>query len=379
MPDSALQISLIIGSHELTQSDLDHIGELSYEESLTEMAQLEFSLREAENLDLITMPLTIGEKVELKLGWAEGELVSMFEGNIQRLKPKFVSDDPAQVMITCHDRGYKLRRIPPPAIFTDVTHKGLVEEICRKHELTPKIEPVANLKNYTVEQVTQKEKTDFQVLATIAKDGNLNLLVHGDTVFLVDDAYMATPEFHDVLRPGSSTRKFRFVHNPTDEEKATPGTWPLLSFDPELGSEGQRTQVEVKVWDAISDEGRRYGKGKLQPSKTGVGYTEVVVSTETIETYRIMGKTAENEAEARYLAINEMDRRAKELVKGETVLAIGTPHLHIGMPVEIVTRGLEPFGTMFTGEYIIEAVRHEIDSDGAYSTAFDVRRDGVTQ
>ena len=379
MPDSALQVSLTIGSHELTQSELNNIGELSYEESLSEMAQLEFSLKESESLDLTQFSLAIGEKVELKLGWAEGELVSVFEGKIQKPAPSFISEDPGKVTITAYDLGYGLRRIPPPAIFTDVTHKGLVEEICRKHELTPKIEPVANLKNYKAEQVTQKDETDFQILATIAEDGNLNLLVHGNSLFMVDDDYMATPEFHDAVRPGSSARKFRFVHSPTDEDLAAPNTWPLQSFEPELGSEGQRTQVEVKIWDAISTEGRRFGKGKLQPSKTGAGYTEVIVKTETIETYRITGKVAKTEAEARYLAINEMDRRAKELVKGEVVLVTGTPHLHVGMPVNIVTRGLEPFGSMFTGEYIIEAVRHEIDSVGAYSTTFDVRRDGVTQ
>ena len=379
MPDSALQVSLTIGSYELTQSELNNIGELSYEESLTEMAQLEFSLKESETLDLTRFSLAIGEKVELKLGWAEGELVSLFEGKIQKPAPSFVSDDPGKLTITAYDLGYGLRRIPQPAIFTDVTHKALVEEICRKHGLIPKIEPAASLKNYKVEQVTQKEKTDFQILATIAKDGNLSLFVHGNTLFMVDDNYMATTEFHQAIRPGSTARKFRFVHSRTPEDLATPNTWPLQSFNPELGSEGQRTQVEVKVWSSISDNGQHFGKAKLQPSKTGVGYTAVIVKTETIETYRIIGKVAENEAEARYLAISEMERRAKELVKGEVVLVTGTPHLHVGMSVDIVTRGLEPFGTMFTGEYIITAVRHEVDSEGAYSTAFDVRRDGVTQ
>ena len=244
--------------------------------------------------------------------------------------------------------------------------------------MIPHIEPVENLKTYKVEQVTQIDKTDFEILATIAKDGNLNLLVHGNIVFLVDDKYMTTPEFHNAVRPGSTARKFRFVHNHTDEDLSAENTWPLVSFVPELGSGGQRTQVEVKVWDSISDEGVRFGKGKIQPSKTGVGYTEVVVKTETIETVRILGKTAENEAQARYLAINEMERLAKELVKAEAMPAIGTPHLRVGMPINIVTRGLQPFGAMFTGEYIITAVRHNIDSDGSYTTPFNVRRDGVT-
>ncbi len=378
MPDSALQVSLKIGDHILTTAELNNIGELSYEESLTEMAALEFSLMASESFDFTGLSLVVGEKMELKIGWTEGELVSVFEGNIQTLIPSFVSDDPGQVMVTSYDRGYGLRRIPEPKIFTEVTHKGLVDEICRTHELTPLINPVEKLKTYKVEQVTQQDETDFEILATVAKDGNLNLLVHGDTVFLVDDKYMATPEFHDAVRPGSTARKFRFVHQPTDEDLSADNTWPLILFEPELGSEGQRTQVEVKTWSSISDSGRHFGKGKIKPSQTGVGYTEVIVKTEVIETVRILGKTAENDAQARYLAINEMDRRAKELVKGEVVPAIGSPHLHLGMKVDIVTRGLQPFGTMFTGEYIIKAVRNEIDSDGSYTTLFDVRRDGVT-
>lgn len=383
MPDSAMEVSLCIGGHELTPAQLNYVGSISYEEALTEMGTLEFSLSSGENLDLSDFPWQLGTEVELQIGWAHGDLVSLFVGRIQTVTPSFSTDESAMLNVICYDRGYGLRRVPPPKVYKEITHKKLVEDICRRHGLKVIIDPVDKLSNYKLEgdqAVTQVDETDFQILDAIAKRGNFNLLVHDDSLYIVNDEYMATEAFHRAVRPGSSARKFRFVHRGTDADLEQPNTWPLVTFDPEMGSEGQRTQVEVKSWAAVGEDGTKYGKGKLEGTPTkGQKYTEIVVKTETIETYRITGEAARDAGQAKYIAINEMERRARRFVKGEVVPAIGTPHLHIGMTVDILIRDLEPFGTMFSGEYVIETCRHEIDSEGVYTTSFDVRRDGITE
>ena len=383
MPDSAMEVSLCIGGHELTPAQLKYVGGISYEEALTEMGTLEFSLYSGENLDLSDFPWQLGTDVELQIGWAHGDLVSLFVGRIQTVMPSFVTDEPAVLNVTCHDRGYGLRRVPPPKVYKEITHKKLVEDICQRHGLKVVIDPVDKLANYKLkgdQSVTQVDETDFQVLDAIAKRGNFNLLVHHDTLYMVNDDYMAEKAFHQAVRPGSSAGKFRFVHRGTDADREQANTWPLATFDPEMGSEGQRAQIEVKSWGAVGEDSTKYGKGKLEGTATkGQKYTEIVVKTETIETYRITGETARTAAQAKYIAINEMERRARRLVKGEVVPAIGTPHLHIGMTVDILVRDLEPFGAMFSGKYVIEACRHEIDSEGVYTTSFDVRRDGITE
>lgn len=383
MPDSALDIVLIIGGHTLTAKQLEYLGGISYEESLVEMAQLTFSLRSGENLSLADFPLQLNTEVELHVGWTSGDLVSLFVGDIQELTPEFSADETAVLNVICHDKGYALRRVPHPAVYKNLSHETLIKKIARRYEMDVVIDPIDKLANYKIKDdqaVTQIDETDFQILDAIATRANMNLIVHDNTIFVVDDDYVKGKEFHEAVRPGSSVRDFTFVYRPTPADLQRKNVWPIKSFSPELGANSQRIKVEVKSWAAVGADGARFGKGKLAGVTTeGQDYTEIVVKTERIETFRIIGEAARSDAQARYIAINEMERRARRLVEGELALAVGSPHLHAGMVVALELKDLEPFGTMFTGNYLLESCRQEIEADGKYSATFDVRRDGVTE
>lgn len=377
MPINASYLALRIGKMTLSDRQLQHLTDVSYEESLVDMAELTFALHASESAPLTDLDIKVGTEVELSLGWGS-ELQHVFVGDITKLTPEFSLDEPAKLNVVCHDRSYKLRRIPAPQVYKDASHKSIATQVVKRHKLTLAVHPPDKLTSFQLEDdqaVVQIDETDWQALAGIAKKGAYNLLVHGDTVLMVDDANLLTPKIHKYLRPGSEPLAHTFIYRPTQEDLEGPNAAPLRSFAPELGIDGQRSTVEVKSWVSAGAKGEIYGKGKLKniPTK-GTDYTEIVVITETIEVLRITGEAVRTTAQAKYLARSEMERRAARLVKGEVELAHGNANLRAGMKVRLVVRDLQPFGDIFTGDYIIEAVSHELDSDGTFLTAFDVRR-----
>jgi phage protein D len=368
---------LRIGEVTLSDRQLQHLTEVSYEESLVDMAELTFSLQASESAPLTELIIKVGTEVELSLGWGT-DLQHVFVGDVTKLSPEFSLDDPAQLNVVCHDRSYKLRRIPPPQVYKESNHKSIATQVVKRHKMTLAVHPPDKLAGFQLEDdqaVVQIDETDWQTLDGIAKMGAYNLLVHGDTVLMVDDVKLSSPQIHEYLRPGSEPLAYTFIYRPTPDDLTEPNTKALRSFTPELGVDGQRSTVEVKSWASAGAKGETYGKGKLKDIPTkGIAYTEIVVKTETVEVLRITGEAVRTTAQAKYLARSEMEKRAARLVKGEVELSIGNANLRVGMKVHLVVRDLEPFGSIFTGDYIIEAVSHELDSEGAFLTAFDVRR-----
>jgi hypothetical protein len=345
------------------------------------MGKLEFKITGTETMPIENIRFQVGQAVRCSMG-SFGDLVDLFDGDIVKLSPSFGVDKPSYLTVVCYDRGYKMRRDNAPAIFKEASHKGIATTITKQHGLGLLVNPPEKLASFKLEDdqaVVQTDETDWQVLAGMAKSGNYNLVVHGNTVYLVDDKYMAGTAFHEALRPGSKRHNFTFHYRPDPINIEDADSYPLVSFNPNVGTAGQRQQVEVKSWAAVGEAGERFGKGKLTQTPTrGTKYTEIVIATETIETLRITNKAARTAAQAKYLAKAEMARRAARLVEGEVVLGFGVAHLRMGLTVNLAVHDLQPFGAMFSGPYLIEAVRHEIDTDGNYTSAFDVRRDGVT-
>jgi len=171
----------------------------------------------------------------------------------------------------------------------------------------------------------------------------------------------------------------RLVYYPTTDDLGDENTAILQTFDPEVGSDDQRVSVEVVSWDSINKKGERFGKASLsQLDHKDEGYTEITVKSQAIETLSIRKAVSTKPAATRE-ARQELARRAARLVKGEGVLANGNPFIRMGQTHEIVLRDLGPIGKQFSGEYLITAVRHEIDEEGMCRTSFDVRRDGLTK
>ena len=381
MPNRACDFELTIDGQSLSGDAKRHLSGLTYEESLTETARLTFSIVPSELFGLSAMPIKLNSEVSLSLGLLF-DLVPVFTGNVVRIYPEFPEREPARLQVMCYDKSCGFKRVPPDRIWTDISAYGVIEKLATMHGLGAEVHPSAKLKEFVFSGercLNQVDETDWGLLDKAAKAGGYNLFVKHSTLFLVDDDYLAGVDFQKLMDPDRPLRQIRLVYRPDAEDLADPDVCILKSFQPEVGTRDQRTQVEFISWSSVTESGEKLGTGKLsqEPTKSQK-YTEIVVETETVETLRITGEAALTASQAKMMARAELHRRASRLVEGQGVLANGFPALRMGQRHLIEINAMPPWGQKFTGEYMITAVKHAIDRQGVFTTEFDIKRDGLT-
>jgi hypothetical protein len=440
VPNRAYDFDIKVAGEPLSETAKRHLSSLAYEENLERTAWLEFTVRASESYSVERFhqvessraswlwdkpskepegarTLKLGQPVEFRLGLLNA-LTLVFTGEIISIAPEFPHEDPSSLRITAYDKSYKLKRKPEPTMFSPEDHpnyESIVRHIINKHGLKlkagklerrvaaseEKAEPsMVEQIMETVEGVTEKaygavadllgfkltddqcivqiDKTDWEILSEIAKQVNFNLFVKYDYLFLIPDSQLNSEGFHGLMDPDRPFTKLNMIYRPIPAQLDVAGNVVLRDFQPEIGSEGQREQVEIISWDVFDKEGQKVATEKLpDATKKSQNYTVVTVKTHAIETLRIPG-TARNKGQAITLVRAELERRAARLVEGNGVLANGNPHIRMGQRHNVVLQDLQPFGKQFSGEYLISAVRHEIDSEGICRTSFDVRKDGLT-
>jgi len=253
--------------------------------------------------------------------------------------------------------------------------------VVAEHSLQSIMEPPASLSGHEQkddQSVVQKDETDWEVLEKLSRVGKYSLLVRHDYVVIADDNYLAGPEFHAKLDPNHPHKQLTLLYNAQREAMKAVNVRPLRKFAPGVGSERQRKKVDIIGWVNSGDDGEKSAKARLA-TKSGQIYTDIKIRSEAVETIRIQGETVHTQAQARALVDAEMERRARTLVRGDGALANGEPYLRAGQKHVIQLNDLKPFGKMFTGEYVIESVRHAINQDGVCETSFDVRRPEVSK
>ena len=418
MPDLAYDFDILIAGVRLENDLRDHVVGLSLEENLEQTSEFRFTFRPSDSRTLETITgrpyaevMKLGQPVELKLGYWR-DLISVFTGTIERIEPSFPESGECGVVVTAYDRSYKVKAGGSPSEYTGADHADLdklAKSIIKRHGLTPVIgkipaskasagqteekgwfqrvaedvmDWVSELLDFKLQDdqsITQDDETDWQILADIARRVNYNLFCKFDKVFMVPDDMLGTPEFNALTLPDITISPLTFVYRPQTEADYDVSRRLLSSFSPDVGSFGQRVQVEIISWDVIDVNGQKISKDRLKNLPTsGQNYTELTVESERVETLRLPGVVA-GKTEQRRLAKAALEARAARLVKGDVVLAGGEPTLGIGQRHQIMVNDMPPVGKQFTGEYLITAVRHEIDGSGRYTTSFDVRRDGLTE
>ena len=199
---------------------------------------------------------------------------------------------------------------------------------------------------------------------------------------MADDDYLAGAEYHAKMDKDHPHKQLTLIFNATRKDLDAIDTRPLATFRPQVGSAEQREKVEIIGWTPSGSSGETKARTALDGGKDQV-YTDIKVRTQTTETVRIHGvrlpSNVEAQWQARALVEAELDRRARNLVRGDAVLATGEPYLRVGQRHIVQVNDLRPFGAKFSGEYTITAVRHEIDEQGVCRTEFDVRRPEVTK
>lgn len=390
MPNKAYDWKMTIDGIGLCERAKLHVGSITYEESLTEAAELQFTISHSDSFRFDNSHISphkgykfadlgLGCKVQFWLGFVH-DLRLLFTGEVIEIRPEFTQDDASHLSIRCHDLSYRLKRVPHPRVFTNATRLSIVNEIAEYHGLTPVVEPSGPLSDFQLQDdqaVVQKDETDWQIIEEIAKSGNYNVFVKHEYLVVADDEYLAGSDWHSKVDKDHPHRNLTFIYNASRQDLEAEGTRPLVSFRPGIGSDHQRKKIDIIGWVNYGGEGEKTGKAQLPTGKDRV-YTDIKVRTEKVETLRILGETVHTQSQARALAQAEMERRARQLVRGDAVLANGEPGMRVGQKHSIQLNDMRPFGKMFSGGYVLEAVRHEIDREGACKTAFDIRRDGYT-
>ena len=418
MPDLAYDYDILIGGVRLESDLKDHVVGLSLEENLEQTSEFRFTFRPSDDRTLETITgrpyaevMKFGQPVELRLGYWQ-DMMTVFTGTIERIEPSFPESGECGVVITAYDRSYKVKAGGSPSEYTGAEHADLdklAKSIIEKYGLTPVIgkipvsktsagqteekgwfqQAAEDVMNWTSEllgfklgddrSISQDDETDWMILADIARRVNYNLFCKFDKVFMVPDEMFGTPEFYALTSPDITISPLTFVYRPRPEVDYGVSTREVSSFSPDVGSFGQRVQVEIISWDVVDANGQKISKDRLKNlPTTGQNYTELTVESERVETLRLPGIVA-GKTEQRRLAKAALEARAARLVKGDVVVAGGEPSLGIGQRHRIVVNDMPPVGKQFTGDYLITAVRHEIDGSGRYTTSFDVRRDGLTE
>ncbi len=396
MPNRAYDWKMTIDGAGLCDRAKLHVGSITYEESLTEAAELEFTISHSDsfrfdnthispNKGYKFADLGLGCKVQFWLGFVH-DLRLLFTGEVIEMKPEFTDgDDASHLSIRCHDLSYRLKR-ERIREYTNPSYLSIAREIAEDHGLTLIAKPEWPLADYKLkddQDVQQTDQTDWQVLQELAKAHAYSLLVRNEYLVMADDDYLAGTEWYSLLDKDHPLPDLTMTYNVDRPELEAPGARPLISFRPGIETAGQRKKVEVINWTGYGDIGETTGKAQLEEGRDEV-YTDIRVRTERIETIRIYGvklmaSDSSANAQARQMAQAEMERRARQLVRGEGVLGNGEPGMRAGQRHTIRVNDMRPFGAKYSGRYVIEAVRHELNSEGACATSFDVRRDGLTK
>jgi len=361
-----------------------HIGNMELQESLDETAKFEFSITESEVIQLDPSLYRLGTPVMLYLGYVD-DLSLVFHGEIAKVAPDYPQEASVpRLRITCHDLSYKLKRQPGAYIFKSPEYPNqyrIVTYLINKYGLDANINPDTPLKDFKQgddQSVNQEDETDWEMLDGIAKRLNYRLFVRETTVYMVSDNYLKSEQV---------AFKRKMIYRPTPEQlRQAQDNIVLLSFRPEVGSDGQRERVEVLSWHVKRAKPDKYSKAELSETTTEKGgdiYTEIKVRTEVVETLRMfgvaIGSGPENEGQARALAEAEIQRRADNLVRGYDAVILGNPLVRPGQEHWLQLNALGRFGQQYSGNYFLTSVRHELTTDEGYLTYFDCRRSGLTK
>src|SRR5262249_17343416 len=124
----------------------------------------------------------------------------------------------------------------------------------------------------------------------------------------------------------------------------------LIQFQPNLTTANQVGEVTVRGWDAVHKQKIEYTAKRSEIRTRGVGASGGQASIDRAFSQRqevVATKPIHSKQEARTLAIETLERIAKDMVKGSGS-TVGLPDLRAGSIVFI-----EGLGSRFSGRYFV--------------------------
>jgi phage protein D len=286
--------------------------------------------------------LDFGKAFKVKLGDT-----ALFEGKVMGLQAAFPEGAPPRILVFADDRLQDLRMTRRTRTFADASDADVVRTIASDHSLTADV-AVTGPTHKVLAQVNQ---SDLAFLRERARAVDAEVWVEGTTLHAKKRAD----------RPAGTVEL----------------TWQnqLREFTVTADLSAQRTAVAVSGWDVAGKAGIKAEatasaiSAELGGDTSGVSILEGIGARKENLAHPVPVTASEGQAAAD--AFFRMS--ARRFVSGRGV-AQADARLRVGCRVD-----LKELGPLFSGKYVVTAVRHRFDTVRGIRTEFEVERPGIGQ
>jgi len=344
-----------VGARKLDREAIHDITRVSYHDSLDEIDGFEITINnwDAENRtfkyaggDLFDP----GKRVELSMGYhGATPLRKMITGEITSLDPDFPAAGQPTLTIRGLNLLHTLRKKQESHAYTQVKDSDVAQTIASRLGVT--VTTPASASENQHEYLFQDNKYDIVFLLERARRIGYDL-------YVTEPDGGGDPELY--FGPSERVRQIT-------QELAYGRS--LIGFNPTLSTAKQVAKVTVRGWDNLAKKKieatversdlstTRFGGGSEDPGSSFADREEVITN-----------RPVNSEAEARTLALETLERIAKDMVTGSGS-TVGVPDLVAGTAIDVggVT-------DRFSGRYFVTSTTHAIGESG-YTTEFDCRKE----
>ncbi|MHC1599506.1 MAG: phage late control D family protein [Candidatus Methanospirareceae archaeon] len=329
---------ILVDGKDIFKEDLVEIVSVTFDDTLDGADRFAITINDPDAGWLDDELFEPGKEVEIKMGYVD-TLATMVVGEIVSLKPSFPTDGNPQLEVSGYDLSHQFTRVRKHRSFEDMKDSEMVAGIASeaKHKLKTQIETTETVHPHVV----QDRQTNYEFIKELADRNFFEFFVKERTLYFQkpkkDESEIAT------LKYGTS----------------------LLSFNPELNTANQVSQVTVMGWNPKTRE-EIVGSAS---SGEGSGGSMVEDQYGAVEE-RILDRPVFTQQEADVLASSILNRLSEGLIKGSAD-CIGIPDIRAGESIK-----LEGLGNKFSRKYYIERTTHTISNSG-YSTTFNIKENTI--
>jgi len=337
---------LLIDGKDILREHFIEITRVTFEDTLEGADSFSFSINDPGITWLDRDFFEPGKEVEIKMGYVD-RLTTMIVGEITSLSPNFPTDGTPQLEVRGYDFSYQFTRGRGQRSFEKVRDSDIVASIADKAKR--KLETRIDQTETTYLHVVHDRRTDYDFIRALADRNFFEFFVREKTLYF-----------------RQSNRKEREIV--TLRYGAS-----LLSFNPELNTANQPTEVTRRGWNIQTREeivGRaRRGSEEARERGRRSGGDMIENQYGTVEE-RISDRPVSTQQEADTNARSTLNRMAEGLIRGSAE-CIGIPEIRAGENIR-----LEGLGKKFSRKYYVDRSRHTISSSG-YSTNLNVKENTI--
>lgn len=333
-----------VDEQDIVRKHLVEVISVTFEDALDVSHRFAFTVNDPEFKWLDSSLFEPGKIVEVKMGYRD-KLSTMIVGEITSLMPSFppAGSGAPQIEISGYDLFYQYTRASKNKTWKNKRDSEVVEEIMKSGPVKNKLTPHIERTDVVFPETVQNGETDYAFIKKLAERNFFQFSIKEKDVYFGSPEKNKTPII--TLEYGRS----------------------LLSFNPELNTANQVSQVIVRGWNPIA---KKEIVGKSKSAKGGEGQSggEMMAKIYGTVEQRVTDKTVSSQQDADNLANSIFNKLSVGLVRGSAE-CIGIPEIRAG--AIIILKGL---GKKFSQKYFIERSTHSVSSSG-YKTTFNVRGD----